>query len=267
VSDPSRSTIAKLARNSTGGLVSVGAAAKALGLPSKQAATKLASLARRGWLRRARRGLYLVLPLETEPGKPAVVEDPWVLAREVFAPCYIGGWSAAEYWGLTEQLFRSTLVMTAANVRAKSNEILGHKFRLFRVPRSRLGGAVDVWRGAERVAVSNRELTIIDCLRNPELCGGIRHLADIMREYGSSDEQDMTKLTSTAEGVASGAAWKRLGFLAEHLWPAEAHLIAEAGKHLTAGNVRLDPTVRRKGRLLRRWRLLVNVSELASPAT
>jgi predicted transcriptional regulator of viral defense system len=266
LSDSDRLVIAKLARAAKGGLLSVPAAAEALGLPSRQAAVKLASLARRGWLLRARRGLYLVLPLEAEPGKPAVAEDPWVLAREVFSPCYIGGWSAAEHWGLTEQLFRSTLVVTAANVRARSEEILGHEFRLFRVPRFRLAGAVEVWRGAERVAVSDRERTIVDCLRNPELCGGVRHLADMMREYADSDERDTAKLVATARSADSGAAWKRLGFLAERLWPEETSLLDEATRHVTAGNVRLDPTVRHKGTLLRRWRLLVNVPELQPTA-
>jgi len=266
LSDSDRLVIAKLARAAKGGLLSVPAAAAALGVRSRQATVKLASLARRGWLLRARRGLYLVLPLEAEPGKPAVAEDPWVLAREVFSPCYIGGWSAAEHWGLTEQLFRSTLVVTAANVRAKSEEILGHEFRLFRVPRSRLAGAVEVWRGPERVAVSDRERTIVDCLRNPELCGGVRHLADMMREYAGGAERDMGKLVATARSAASGAAWKRLGYLAEQLWPEETSLVDEAKRHVTAGNVRLDPTVRHKGTLLRRWRLLVNVPELQPSA-
>lgn len=257
-----RAVIAKLARASRGGLVSVAVAAAALDLPARRAAVKLASLARRNWLRRARRGLYLVLPLEAEPGQPAVAEDPWVLAREAFSPCYIGGWTAAEHWGLTEQIFRSTLVVTAATIRARSEEILGHQFRLFRVPRARIRGAAEVWRGPERVAVSDRERTIIDSLRNPELAGGVRHVADIMREYGRSRERDVTKLVATARTVASGAAWKRLGYLAECLWPAETALVEEARKHLSAGNIRLDPGVHRTGQLLRRWGLVVNVPDL-----
>jgi predicted transcriptional regulator of viral defense system len=267
LSDSDRSAIAKLARASKGGLISVSAAAETLGLPARRAAIRLASLARRKWLMRARQGLYLVLPLETEPGQLAVAEDPWVLAREVFSPCYIGGWSAAEHWGLTEQLFRSTLVVTAANVRARSEEILGQEFRLFRVPKSRIGGSEMIWRGVERVLVSDRERTIIDCLRNPELSGGTRHLADMMREYEASPHRDSKKLITTAKAAASGAAWKRLGFLAERLWPEEADLIEEAKRNLTTGNVRLDPTVRRKGTLLRRWRLLVNLPDLEASTT
>jgi predicted transcriptional regulator of viral defense system len=259
LSSSERSVITKLARTAHGGLLSVSAAAKALELPPKRAATKLATLTRHGWLSRARRGLYLVLPLEAERGKPTVAEDPWVLAREAFSPCYIGGWSAAEHWGLTEQIFRSTLVVTAANVRSRSVELLGQDFHLFRVPRSRIAGATQVWRGSERVPASDRERTIVDILRNPELGGGIRHVADILREYGTRSDPDFTKLIVRANEAANGATWKRLGYLAEILWPDQYEIIKEATKHRTAGNVKLDPTVRARGKLARRWNLWVNV--------
>jgi predicted transcriptional regulator of viral defense system len=253
--------IAKLARASRTGLISVPGAAKALGISRAAAAISLGRLARRGWLHRARRGLYLVLPLGTEPGQGSTAEDPWVLAREVFAPFYIGGWSAAEHWGLTEQIFRSTLVVTAASVRATNVEILGHPFRVFRVPRSRLTTGVEmVWRGAERVGVSGLDRTLVDCLRNPELCGGVRHLAQLLQTYGESPKRDFERLAAVCRQVGSGAAWKRLGYLAELLWPTETRLLDAARRHVTTGNARLDPSVRRPGKLVTRWRLLVNVN-------
>jgi predicted transcriptional regulator of viral defense system len=266
LSPEARTAIAKLARAAHGGVLSVGTAAEALNVSRRGAAIRLAALARGRWLRRVRRGLYLVVPLEAEPERGAVVEDPWVLAREAFSPCYIGGWSAAEHWGLTEQLFRSTLVVTAASVRSKSVELLGHEFRLFSVPPERIGDTTLVWRGAEQVPVSSRERTIVDGLRHPQLCGGIRHLADMIREYGTSREHDFAKLAAVARAAGAGVVWKRLGYLAERIWPDEAGLRDEARRHLTAGNVRLDPAVRQRGRLVRRWRLWVNV-EIADRAT
>lgn len=262
-----RTLIAKLARASKGGLISVSAAAKTIGLSQHDAASRLAALARRGWLERARRGLYLVRPIEAEPGQRSTAEDPWVLAREVFSPCYIGGWSAAEHWGFTEQIFRSTLVVTAAAVRTTKIDMLGNEFRVFKVPRSKLSAGVHtVWRGAERVSVSGPERTLVDCLRNPELGGGIRHLAQILGAYGESADHDFERLAGIAGSVASGAAWKRLGYLAELICPAEHKLVETARRHLTAGNARLDPAVHRRGRLLKRWRLWVNadVGEFAS---
>ena len=149
-----RLTATKLARSARHGLIDIESGSKALGLSANETATKLGSLTRRGWLLRVRRGLYFVLPLEAEPGKALMFDDPWVLAREAFSPCYIGGWSAAEYWGLTEQIFRSTLVITAAPLRERTVTLLGHEFRLFSVPENRVLGVTPIWRGTERVPVS-----------------------------------------------------------------------------------------------------------------
>lgn len=254
-----RVLLSKLSRASKGGLITVRDAARAIGGDPTLTAKRLAALARRGWLLRVRRGLYLVVPLEAEPGKRAIAEDPWVLASLAFAPCYIGGWSAAEHWGLTEQIFRSTVVVTAANIRSWTHTLAGHEFRLFRVPASRISGSlVPVWRGSERVQVSSRERTIVDCLRNPELCGGIRSLADLMKEYGESPDRDFARLGAVAKRSANGAAWKRLGYIAESLWPEETKLIDAAKRHLSEGNARLDPAVPSRGRLATRWHLWMN---------
>src|SRR5205085_4535800 len=256
-----RTLVATLARAAKGGVISLVAASKAMGVPRTTAALRLRRLVRQGWIERLRRGLYLVKPLSAAPDQTAIPEDPWVLAREVFSPCYIGGWSAAEHWELTEQIFRSTLVVTATPARKTELRVGGHDFRVFRVPRARLtAGVVKVWRGPERVDVAGLERTILDGLRNPELVGGGRHLVQILRAYGEHQQSNFARLLDLARETASGAAWKRLGFLAERLWPTEAKIIAAARRHMTAGYVRLDPGNRQHGKLTKRWRLWINVS-------
>ena len=256
-----RTLVATLARAAKSGVISLPAAGRAMGAPGAAAALQLRRLVRQGWIERLRRGLYLVKPLNAAPNQPAIPEDPWVLAREVFSPCYIGGWSAAEHWELTEQIFRSTLIVTATPARKTEVCIGGHDFRVFRVPQVRLTvGVVKVWRGPERVDVSGLERTILDGLRNPELVGGGRHLAQIFRAYGEHKQRDFGRLLDVSRETASGAAWKRLGFLVERLWPSEAKVIATARRHLTTGYVRLDPGNRHHGKLSKRWRLWINVS-------
>jgi predicted transcriptional regulator of viral defense system len=79
----------------------------------------------------------------------------------------------------------------------------------------------------------------------------------MLREYQESDKKDFARLVAVARKSASGAAWKRLGYLAEILFHDE--LPSAARRHLSAGNARLDPAVRKRGRLVKRWRLWVNV--------
>ena len=64
-------------------------------------------LAERGWLVRARHGLCTPVPLDA--ATPADwVDDPWLIAAKLYPTGYVGGWSACEHWGLTDQLFPSS---------------------------------------------------------------------------------------------------------------------------------------------------------------
>lgn len=255
---PDRILLSKLARSARGGLIDVTRASRALGWHRKTVAGRLGALVRRGWLSRVRRGLYLILPLESDPSKPMIVEDAWILANEVFKPCYIGGWTAAEHWGLTEQLFRSTLVVSAAQIRSSNITLSGHDFKLFKASMSRIRELATVWRGSERVPISDRERTLVDGLRRPAMCGGIRQIVEMMTEYGSSRERNFKGLAEAAASFGNGATWKRLGFLAELCWPKETELVQLARKNISAGYTKLAPDVAQRGRLVRRWGLWVN---------
>lgn len=234
-------------------------AGEILSLPRNEAALTLQRLAERGWLSRVRRGLYLVLPLEAGREGDAI-EDPWLLASELFGPCYVGGWTAAEYWGLTEQLFRSTFVVSAVRVRQSARTFLGSEFHVVRGSRERIASVLPIWHGSERVAVSDRERTIADALSTPRWVGGVRHLAEIVRAYRGSNAWNPSRLVARVAEAGSGAAFKRLGFLAERLLGDDEVLVKEALARRTAGNVRLDPGVSTRGQLLKRWRLWVNVT-------
>jgi predicted transcriptional regulator of viral defense system len=238
--------------------VAVPDAAEAWGTSSRTAALHLAALARRGWIHRIRRGLYYLSPLESGPG--VVAEDPWILADTLFAPCYIGGWSAAEHWGLTEQLFRSTLVATAAHIRHRKTTVLGSEFRLVRVSGERVQGATAVWRSGTRVHVSSPTRTLVDALRDPSWVGGVRHLIQLLGGYRESSGASEARLVEDLERYGNGAANKRAGFLAERTWPDAHALIGAAARRRTTGVIKLDPAVARRGRMNRRWGLWVNIS-------
>ena len=255
-----RNSLSTLARAARGGLLTVESASELLHLTRPRASQLLASLARRGWLSRVQKGLYVIHPMESAPGMPGVVEDPWVLANLVFAPCYIAGWSAAEHWGLTEQIFRSIFVATAASHRSSSASIMGTEFRLARVDRERTKTAILVWRGRERVSISSRESTLADAFASPDWVGGIRLLGEMLVRYQEGREWDPGKLTYALRTLGRGVAYKRLGFLLERLLPAEKELLDLCLRHRSSGVVRLDPSVDEHRRLNKRWGLWVNAS-------
>ena len=139
-------------------------AAGALDFGIPQTRRFLAYLAERGWLVRVHPGLYATVSLQAE--KPAEWrEDPWVVAAKLFGPdCYLGGWTACEYWELTDQLFHGTVVFTTRRVRGTETEVQGFPFRVRRIAPERLFGTRPVWRDRTRVLVSDpaARLTLVD---------------------------------------------------------------------------------------------------------
>jgi predicted transcriptional regulator of viral defense system len=110
------------------------------------------------------------------------------------------------------------------------------------------------------VPVADRERTLADALVHPEWVGGIRHLAEMMTTYRESSEADPTRLVESLSELGRGAAFKRLGYLAETLWPEAVDLIEAARDRRSTGLIALDPSVRTKGRINKRWGLRINAS-------
>lgn len=249
----SRAQLTKVIR-AAGDLVTVGAAATALGLDRSAAAQRLARWVEQGLLRRLRRGLYAVVPLAANPEDTAV-EDAWRLVPRIFAPGYVGGATAAHHWDLTEQLFRTTFVFTARKLRRREVEVQGAAFVLRHRAEQALFGTRSVWRGSTRVEVSDLHRTIVDMLDDPSTGGGIRHVADCLRSYLRNREADPATLLEYTDRVGNGAVYKRLGFLLESEDRA-APIVALCRERLTTGLARLDPAIEAK-RLVTRWRLWV----------
>ncbi|MEP7097632.1 MAG: type IV toxin-antitoxin system AbiEi family antitoxin domain-containing protein, partial [Dokdonella sp.] len=128
LSATSREQLSKLLRDGPS-VLTAGDAADALGMTHTVAARKLAAWSRAGWLARVRRGAYVPVPIESASTDIAL-DDPWSVATAVFAPCYIGCWSAAEHWGLTEQIFRSLCVMTTTRPRNRKPVLRKARFEL-----------------------------------------------------------------------------------------------------------------------------------------
>lgn len=254
----SRSQLSKLLRGSPP-VITPGEAAAVLGVAPAVAARRLAAWSRAGWLARVRRGVYVPVPIESE-SPDIVLDDPWAVATAMFGPCYIGGWSAAEHWGLTEQLFQALCVMTTARPRNRRPVLRKARFELHTVPAARFVGLKTVWRGASRVQVSDPARTLIDMLADPALGGGIRHVAEMLATLLHDQPKEAAKLADHAAKLGIGAVYKRLGFLLQRDHPGEAVLIAACRKRLSAGYAKLDPALP-ADRLVTAWRVWVPAGE------
>lgn len=219
-----------------------------------EASKLLSRWAGQGWLRRVGCGAYVPVPLDSLDSQH-VLEDPWVLVPTLYAPAYIGGWTAGEHWDLTEQLFRDIIVMTALPVREKRQVRHGTQFMLYHIQERKIFGTRPVWRGRSKVLLSDVHRTVIDMLDNPALGGGIQHVSDCLGAYLRRSDRNDDTLIAYAERFGNGAVFKRLGFLVDQRSDT-SHLTDVCLKRLTAGNAKLDTTLR-CSRLISKWRLWV----------
>lgn len=258
ISARSREQLSLLLRGNPS-VLTAGDAATVLGMTHAAAARRLAAWARAGWLARVKRGAYVPVPIESASADIGL-EDPWSVATAMFSPCYIGGWSAAEHWGLTEQIFRSLCVMTTKRLRNRKPVLRKARFELHTVGATYFIGLKTVWRGGTRVQVSDPARTVVDMLADPALAGGIRHLVEVLRNLLHDQPKEAVKLGVYAGKLGIGSVFKRLGFLLQRDHPDQGALIELCRQNLSAGYAKLDPALP-ADRLATAWRVWVPATE------
>lgn len=237
--------------------ITIGDAAKVLATDPIKAGKLLAYYAKKGWLNRISSGNYVSVPLEADdPG--IITEDPLVIAGKLFAPCYIGGWSAAEYWGMTEQIFNSVIVIVQKDFKKRRQLIGNVEYLLHSVSYKLFFGLKTVWINNTQIKISDPSRVIIDLLRDLSLGGGLRGAVDLLRYYFTSKDLDLKQLMSYLEQISIGAIYKRLGFLLELYCSDQQELISCCRSKLTNGYAKLDPSLKKNNnKLVSQWRLWV----------
>lgn len=258
LSAANRETLSQWRRAFSGPFTTAEAAAAA-NLPPERASRLVRHLAAQGWLTRVRRGLYAAVPIEAEDPEAWRV-DPWTIAATALAPSYIGGWTALHHWDLTDQLFGTTVAITPRAVPQRKRVIGGARLELRHRPERAFFGTRAVWREGVRVEVSDPERTLVDCLDDPTLGGGIRHIAEALAQWHGAPRARLDRLISYGDQLGNRTVFKRLGFLLEALDIADATLIEACRERISSGISLLDPRRGQVGSITTRWNLRVNAT-------
>ena len=229
----------------------------ALDVDADDAAKKLSRWAAQGWLRRVRRGLYIGVPVEAaHPGSWS--EDPLIVAAEVW-PCYFTGWTAANEWALSDQVFRTTVLKTTARVRASKVRLLEHDYLISSTTDADMRwGMKSQWRQESRLRFADPARTVVDILNAPKLGGGMRHGAEILAGY--FDEYDPATLIAYGDRLGNMTLFKRLGYSIEAMGMDLPTVISACQERVSAGISALDPNGPPRGRTSTRWGLRINVT-------
>lgn len=232
-------------------------AAQVTGVDRARALRLLRHLAEQGWLARVQRGLYTTVPLEAEDPQHWMV-DAWAVAAATLAPGYIGGWTALHHWDLTDQVFATVVFITSRPVPRRKRTIGDTRIEIRHRPARALFGTRRMWREGFPVEVSDRERTLVDCLDDPTLGGGLRHTAEALSTYGGLTEARWQRLIEYGDRFGNRTVFKRLGYLAETLELADTQTLEACQSRLSAGVGRLDPSRPASGPVSSRWGLRLN---------
>lgn len=256
ISEANRAFVAQLHRALPGPFTPADAAA-ATNVDRARAGRLLRHLADQGWVARLQRGLYTTVPLEADDPQ-SWSADPWAIATTAAAPGYIGGWTALHHWDLTDQIFSTTVFVTSRPVARRQRQIGAAQLELRHRSASSLFGTRRVWRDGIPVPISDRERTLVDCLDDPSLGGGLRHTVESLVNYAEGEKVSWQRLIEYGDRLGNRTVFKRLGYITETLSLADEWLLETCLKRVSAGTGLLDPDMPVMGPTRSRWGLRLN---------
>lgn len=231
-----------------------------LGLSPEQERGVFHRLSAAGWIARVRRGLYLVPPRLTLGGKwsPDEAQALNALVGDKGGRYQICGPNAFQRYGFDSQI--PTRVFAYNDSLSGERGIGSVTLKLIKVADTRLGGTETsrMASGAEAV-YSSRARTLVDAVDDWALFGSLPRAYGWFRQAIASGKVGPGDLAEMALKYGNQACLRRLGCLLQKEGVAEPILkkIA-AGLRKTTGLIPWDPTAGRKGRIDRRWGVIIN---------
>lgn len=190
-------------------ILSVSDFAEFYSITSSYARKMISELVEHGWLVRVGKGQYQLLPARTGLD-PYPAGDKFVVACQRFPDSFVAYGSAAEYHGLTMQIF--TRVMLINTVRNGEHDVGNVRTLMLKVNAENHIGSQPVTRGPN-VSVSTIERTVLDAIDRPDLCGGVSDLPEIIERARS--RLDIQALMSLLPTYRSKSLVSKVGWLLE----------------------------------------------------
>ena len=184
----------------------------------------------------------MIFPIER--GRFSISDDPFTVASQLIVPAYISFATGLSLHGRLDQVVNRIHMVSSR--RRTPVTFGGMEIRFVRFPAGRVFGYRKHAKGGSSMMLGDMEKVVVDCLYMPRYCP-VSTLADALE-----DGCDGALLERYAERMNSEAVIRRTGYLMEVLGR-ETTL-----RPRTDTPYRLNPSVRKKGKYEKRWKLYVN---------
>lgn len=237
------------------GIITAKVVSAALSVASQEAGRILSRWNQRGWVKRVKHGVYIPVAADDITGE-ASIENPWTLADRLFAPGYIGGFSAIKHWDFSEQIFETTTFFTVKKVKDRHPVIGSTRYQLKTISAYKLFGTQAVWQDNVKILVSDPTKTMVDLFDDPTIVGGMRVVQDIFLEYKESKYFNLDMLINYAEKMKNKTIFKRFAFLMENMGFYNLIEKYDIPSKISSGYSLFDPGIK-KTTIIRKWNLRV----------
>lgn len=238
-------TPADLARRDLG-VLSPATLSALYGLSPQASRRTIQRLVRQGLVAEIERGKYVWLGFAAE----RTLSQSAYIANQLVNPSYVSYWTALHNHSLTTQVPQA--VFCATTRRKKPLTFRDQVFRYVTVRPSKFFGFERVTQAGLPVQMADLAKTLVDSLDQPRYAGGLAEISSAIQR--ALPDLDVALIVEYATRMQDLSLCSRLGFLLEYFG-------ASPGGRLPASNspVALDPARPRRGRLNRRWRIVVNL--------
>lgn len=226
-------------------------------IPNKNTARQiLFRLKNKGFIRQIKRGLFVIVPAQMI-GKEFTA-DKILIASRLTEPYFISHHTALEIHGTAQSYFNVVYISTSKIPKPFDFQDISYRF----VITKHIFGVEQVSRGTLKINISNKEKTVLDCIRNIKYAGGIEEL---VKSISAFPNLDYKKLLEYLNFFKEKSLFHRTGFIFDIL-KSELNVprdfLNKIKKKLGARTYYLFPN--KKGIYIKEWNIIVpkNMKEL-----
>ncbi len=178
-----------------------------------------------------------------------LTENLFAISNRVVEPSYISFWTAASFYGYTEQQLRTIQLVTTKqhkSIKLKNNVIEPTTY-----DKEKFYGYVKIG----NYVIADKEKLLLDILFKPEKSGGLDEVRKIIKNMW--EEIDEKKLLSYLKRFNNRSIYNRLGYLLDEL-KLRNKFKTKLFKRITKGYVKLNPQKKTNKTYYKKWRIVIN---------
>lgn len=226
-------------------------------IPNKKTARQiLFRLKNKGFIKQIKRGLFAIVPAQMI-GKEFSVDKILIASQQTY-PYFISHHTALEVHGAAQSYINVAYISTNKILKSFDFQDILYKIVTTRY----LFGIEQVSRGNLKINVSDKERTVLDCIRNIEYSGGIEEL---VKSVSAFPQLDYKKLLKYLGLFNEKSLLHRTGFIFDSLkdeMNVPQDFLIKIEKNLGKRTYYLLPKT--KGVYVKEWKIIVpkNIKEL-----